>query len=52
VEGVRAGKYIEVRLTAESFVVAEARLHSMCDQLLANAIIETYRIDVEELARV
>jgi phosphoribosylformylglycinamidine synthase len=49
VEGVRAGKYIEVRMTAESAAVAKARVDSMCDRLLANPIIESYRFDVEEL---
>jgi phosphoribosylformylglycinamidine synthase PurS subunit len=48
VEGVRAGKYIEVRLTAESVEAARARVDSMCDRLLANPIIESYRFEVEE----
>ncbi len=50
VEGVRAGKYIEVRLSAADRTAAEERLHAMCDRLLANPIIETYRFDVEETA--
>ncbi len=50
VEGVRAGKYIEVRLSAADKGAAEERLHSMCDRLLANPIIETYRFEVEETA--
>ncbi len=49
VEGVRAGKYIEVRLTAASAEAARARVDSMCDRLLANPIIETYRFEVEEV---
>jgi phosphoribosylformylglycinamidine synthase PurS subunit len=49
VEAVRAGKYIEVRLTAPSREAAEARTDSMCDKLLANPIIETYRFEVEEV---
>ncbi len=49
VEGVRAGKYIEIRLTADSAEAASARIDTMCDQLLANPIIERYRFDVEEL---
>lgn len=50
VEGVRAGKYIEVRLTAASADAARARVDAMCDKLLANPIIESYRFEVEELA--
>ncbi|MGE0056817.1 MAG: phosphoribosylformylglycinamidine synthase subunit PurS [Dehalococcoidia bacterium] len=49
VEGVRAGKYIEVRLTAASADVAKGRVDSMCDKLLANPVIESYRFDVEEV---
>ena len=49
VEGVRAGKYIEVRLTAPDAETARGRVDSMCDKLLANPVIESYRFDVEEL---
>ena len=49
VEGVRAGKYIEVRLTATSADEARARVEAMCDRLLANPIIETYRFEIEAL---
>jgi phosphoribosylformylglycinamidine synthase len=49
VEGVRAGKYIEVRLTAVTADEARAHVDAMCDRLLANPIIETYRYEVEEL---
>ena len=48
VEGVRAGKYIEVRLTASSAEDARRRVDAMCDRLLANPIIESYRFEVEE----
>ena len=49
VEGVRAGKYIEIRLAASSAQQARERVDAMCDRLLANPIIESYRFDVEEL---
>ena len=49
VEGVRAGKYIEIRLTASSAQEARERVDAMCDRLLANPVIEAYRFDVEEL---
>ena len=51
VEGVRAGKYLEIRLTADNAEAASVRIDAMCDQLLANPIIEGYRFDVEELVR-
>jgi phosphoribosylformylglycinamidine synthase PurS subunit len=49
VESVRAGKYLEIRVAAASAAAASARIDAMCDQLLANPIIEGYRFDVEEL---
>jgi phosphoribosylformylglycinamidine synthase len=50
VEGVRAGKYLEVRLSAADVGKARERVDSMCDKLLANPIIESYRFEVEPLA--
>jgi phosphoribosylformylglycinamidine synthase PurS subunit len=49
VEGVRAGKYLEVRVSAVSPKEARARVDAMCEKLLANPIIENYRFDIEEL---
>jgi phosphoribosylformylglycinamidine synthase subunit PurS len=49
VEGVRAGKYLEVTLTAASTEEARRRVDSMCDRLLANSIIENYRFDIAAL---
>ena len=49
VEAVRAGKYLEIRLSAASTDAASARIDAMCDRLLANPIIEGYRFEVEEL---
>ncbi len=50
VQDVRAGKYLEVRLTATTSQDAEAQVDAMCDKLLANPVIESYRFEVEELA--
>jgi phosphoribosylformylglycinamidine synthase PurS subunit len=47
VAGVRAGKYIEVRLDAATTEEAKTRVDSMCDRLLSNPIIESYRFEVE-----
>ena len=49
IEGVRAGKYIEIRLTAATADEARQRVDAMCDRLLANPIIETSRFEVEEV---
>ncbi len=50
IEQVRIGKYIEVTLTAENEDQARQQLDHACDQLLANPVIENYRIDLKELA--
>jgi len=52
VEGVRAGKYLEIRLIAASAAEAGQSVDAMCDKLLANPIIESYRYDVEDLVKV
>ena len=49
VEGVRAGKYIEVRMSAADAETASQRVEAMCDKLLANSVIEAYRFDIEAL---
>lgn len=49
VEQVRIGKYIEVILTAESKAAAADQLDRICDQLLANPVIENYRIELAEI---
>ena len=41
VEDVRAGRYIELTLADGS---SEADVKAMCEQLLANTVIENYRI--------
>ncbi|MGC1307885.1 MAG: phosphoribosylformylglycinamidine synthase subunit PurS [Phormidesmis sp.] len=46
VSKVRIGKYIELELTAESEASAQQQLDKICDQLLANPVIENYRIEV------
>ena len=46
VEGVRQGKVIELDLAAKDKAAAEAEVKAMCEKLLANTVIESYRIDV------
>ncbi len=48
VEAVRAGKFIEVWLEAESAEEAQRQADEMSDQLLANPVIEDYVISVAE----
>ncbi len=42
VEGVRQGKVIELDLASEA---SEADVKAMCEALLANTVIESYRIE-------
>ena len=46
VEDVRIGKYIEVTLCAKDEASASEQLHQMCDQLLANPVIENYHFEL------
>ena len=48
VGSVRAGKYMEMRLDAESRQKAGEIVEEMCRRLLANPVIEDFRFDVEE----
>ncbi len=47
VETVRQGKVFEIEL-AGSKTKAKAELNSMCEQLLANTVIEDYRVEIVE----
>lgn len=46
VEGVRVGKYFDVRIGESDRARALARLEEMCKKLLANTVIENYSIEV------
>jgi phosphoribosylformylglycinamidine synthase len=48
VEQVRVGKYFEMDITADSLAAAEQLINGMCDQLLANTVIEKYRYELEK----
>ena len=48
VSGVRAGKYLVVTLDAEDEADARSRVEAMARQLLANAVIEDYRIELKD----
>lgn len=50
VEQVRIGKYIELTLVADDEDKAHQQVDRMCDQLLANPVIENYRFDLVEVA--
>jgi phosphoribosylformylglycinamidine synthase len=43
---VRQGKVIELELRAASESEARAELEQMCKKLLANTVIESYRVEI------
>ena len=47
VEGARVGRVIDVELANGDAAHARAELERMCEQLLANPLIESYEITVE-----
>ena len=46
VTGVRQGKVIELDLAETDPASAEAAVKAMCDKLLANTVIESYRVEI------
>lgn len=47
VEAVRAGKFIEVWLEADGEAEARGLAAEMSDQLLANPVIEDFRVEIQ-----
>ncbi len=47
VTDVRIGKYLEVRVAGDDAAQAETDVAAMCDQLLANPVIEEFRFSLE-----
>ena len=48
VADVRVGKYVELRLRDVDAGVADAKVRGMCERLLANGVIEDFRVEVGE----
>ena len=48
VRGVRIGKFIEVSLEETDRTKASERIKAMCEKLLANTVIESYRFELCE----
>lgn len=46
VQHLRVGKYISLDLDAADETIATSQLHQMCDQLLANPVIEDYCFEI------
>ena len=48
VESVRQGKVIDLELTETDAEAAKANLKDMCEKLLANTVIESYEIELQD----
>ncbi len=46
VTGVRQGKVIELDLAGTDAAAAETEVKAMCEKLLANTVIESYRVEI------
>ena len=46
VSNVRIGRVIELDVAGEDAATAQAEVKAMCDKLLANTVIESYRAEV------
>jgi phosphoribosylformylglycinamidine synthase subunit PurS len=52
VRDARVGRVIDLELEASSTAEARALVDDMCRRLLANPLIESFEIEIEELASV
>ncbi|HSK16167.1 MAG TPA: phosphoribosylformylglycinamidine synthase subunit PurS [Gaiellaceae bacterium] len=48
VDTARVGRLIDLEVDAPSAAEARSQLEQMCERLLANPLIESYEIEVEE----
>ncbi|MEM9026738.1 MAG: phosphoribosylformylglycinamidine synthase subunit PurS [Pseudomonadota bacterium] len=48
IDSVRQGKWIEIELAETDATAARAAVENMCEQLLANTVIETYAVELVE----
>jgi len=46
-KSLRIGKYLEMELEGNNSSAMKARVQEMCAKLLANPIIEDYRVEIE-----
>jgi len=48
VDGARIGRVVDLDVAAEDAATARAQVEKMCEQLLANPLIESYEIELAE----
>ena len=48
INGVRQGKFIELDLSVTNKEIIQAEVTNMCEKLIANTVIETYKVEVTD----
>ena len=48
VSDVRIGKYVEIDLASSDAAQAMEQVTKMCEELIANTVIENYRVEIDE----
>jgi phosphoribosylformylglycinamidine synthase len=51
VDAARVGRVVDLEVEATDAAVARAEVERMCEQLLANPLIESYEIELDENGR-
>lgn len=47
IEDIRMGKYFEVKVAKQADRTVEETIETICDKLLANVVMESYRYEIE-----
>lgn len=47
IQDIRIGKYFEIKVTRQSDRTVEETIETICDKLLANVVMESYRYEIE-----
>ena len=48
INGVRQGKFIELDLSETNREIIQSEVTDMCEKLIANTVIETYKVEVTD----
>jgi phosphoribosylformylglycinamidine synthase len=48
VQSVRIGKYVEMELDSTDAEQAREQVTKMCEELIANTVIENYRVEIDD----
>lgn len=49
IDAIRIGKYFEIKVSRHDERSVEEVIETVCDKLLANVVMETYRYEIEEV---